>query len=404
MEAFLAQDEQSQEDKRCILPWIHQYGDLSGHYGLCCFSIYQNENNSFGKGTRPSEAFNHPFMKSTRLAMLNNEEVSACKICYDWEKNGIESNRERMNIRFSEYSFLYDKTSSDGYINSPPIYLDFRFGNLCNFKCRMCGSFASSSWSKEAKFHGMMKETEPNHFDYWTENKDFWEDIDQIKKYIRAIYFAGGEPFVQEGHYRLLEFLADNDCTNIEISYNTNLSYDGKFKKYKIEDSWEKFTKVELWPSIEGYREKAEYGRKGLDWELFESNVYRFLPFISTFSIVNSVYSISSNHELISWIKSLNKTFNITNLVHPAHLSASILNTETKKYILSQYNTFLKSNRNILNSYEISTILDSLKHMKYNDDRLLAQKFKQYNTKLDLYRNESFETTFPELSNWYMSI
>ena len=293
---------------RCILPWIHQYGDLAGSYGLCCFSIYQNENNSFGKGMRPSKAFNHPFMKSTRLAMLNNEEVSACNICYDWEKNGIESHRERMNIRFSEYSFLYDKTLSDGHINSPPIYLDFRFGNLCNFKCRMCGSFASSSWSKEAKFHGMMKETDPNHFDYWTDNEDFWEDIDQIKKYIRVIYFAGGEPFVQEGHYKLLEFLVDNKCTDIEISYNTNLSYDGKFKKYKIEDLWEKFTKVVLWPSIEGFGEKAEYGRKGLNWKLFESNVLRFLPYISTFSIVSSIYSISSNHILIEWIK---KTYKI---------------------------------------------------------------------------------------------
>ena len=389
---------------RCILPWIHQYGDLAGSYGLCCFSIYQNENNSFGKGMRPSKAFNHPFMKSTRLAMLNNEEVSACNICYDWEKNGIESHRERMNIRFSEYSFLYDKTFSDGHINSPPIYLDFRFGNLCNFKCRMCGSFASSSWSKEAKFHGMMKETDPNHFDYWTDNEDFWEDIDQIKKYIRVIYFAGGEPFVQEGHYKLLEFLVDNKCTDIEISYNTNLSYDGKFKKYKIEDLWEKFTKVELWPSIEGFGEKAEYGRKGLNWKLFESNVLRFLPYISTFSIVSSIYSISSNHILIEWIKSLNKTFNITNLVHPSYLSTSILDTDAKKLVLSQYNTFLNSKRNVLNNYEINIILDSLKHMRLNNDNSLDTKFKEYNLKLDLYRNESFEAVYPEFAKWYKSI
>ncbi len=406
MEASLQQDEQFPANKntKCILPWIHQYGDLSGQYGLCCFSIYQNEKNSFGKGTRPSEAFNHPFMKSTRLAMLNNEEVSACKICYDWEKNGIESHRQRMNIRFSQYSFLYGNTSSDGHINSPPIYIDFRFGNICNFKCRMCGSFASSAWSKEAKFHGMMHETEPNHFDYWTNNDSFWKDIDQIKKYIRVIYFAGGEPFVQEGHYKLLEFLANNDCTNIEISYNTNLSYDGKFKKYKIEDLWDKFTKVELWPSVDGFKLKAEYGRKGLEWSLFEANVLRFLPYISTFSIVGNIYSISSNCELVKWIKSLNKTFNITNLVHPEFLSTSILDKQTKKLIIASYNEFLKSNYKLFNENEINSILDSLKHMRYNDDSHLSQKFKQYNVKLDLYRNESFENTYPELAEWYKNI
>lgn len=393
------------KDIKCILPWIHQYGDLSGQYGLCCFSIYQNEKNSFGRGMPPNKAFNHPFMKSTRLAMLNGEQVSACKICYDWEKNGIESHRQRMNQKFSEYSFLYDKTKKDGHITSPPIYLDFRFGNLCNFKCRMCGSFASSAWSKEAKFHGIMKETDPNHYDYWTDNLDFWNSIDTIKEYVRVIYFAGGEPFVQEGHYKMLQFLVDNDCAkNIELSYNTNLSYNGSFKSYDIENLWTSFKKVELWPSIEGFGERAEYGRKGLEWSLFESNVKRFLPYISTFSIVSSVYSISSNCDLIKWIKSLNKNFNITNLVNPKYLSSSVLDQETKKGIILRYHHFLRDNKQIFNKHEINSIMDSLKHMRYNDDSLLAQKFKQYNIKLDLYRNESFEATFPELSEWYKNI
>ena len=45
------------------------------------------------------------------------------------------------------------------------------------------------------------------------------------------MYFAGGEPFVQEGHYKMLQFLVDTGCSkNIELSYNTNLSYSGSFK------------------------------------------------------------------------------------------------------------------------------------------------------------------------------
>ena len=392
-------------DSRCILPWIHQYGDLSGHYGVCCFSIYHEEGNTFAKGQSPIEAFNHPFMKSTRVEMLKGNQPSACKICYDWEKNGIQSHRLKMNNRFSHYSFKYDETEKDGFVTTPPIYIDFRFGNLCNFKCRMCGSFSSSSWSKEAKFHGFMKETDPNHFDYWTDNNNFWNDIEVIKKYIRVIYFAGGEPFVQEGHYKMLEFLVKNDCSkNIELTYNTNLSYNGIFKSYNIEDLWKDFKKVDLWPSIEGYKLRAEYGRKGLEWSLFESNVKRFLPYISTFSIVSSVYSISSNFDLLKWIKKLGKDFNITNLVHPNYLSSSILDQETKKVVISSYKEFLRDNVNIFSKYEVNTIFDSLRHMQANDDSHLAQEFKQYNKELDLYRNESFETTFPELAEWYRNI
>ena len=82
---------------------------------------------------------------------------------------------------------------------------------------------------------------------------------------MRFLYFAGGEPFVQEGHYMLLDLLIKSGCSkNISLSYNTNLSYNGVFKGYDIEQLWKKFKKVELWPSIEGFGEKAEYGRKGI--------------------------------------------------------------------------------------------------------------------------------------------
>ena len=90
--------------------------------------------------------------------------------------------------------------------------------------------------------------------------------------------------------------------------------------------------------------------------------------------------------------------------MHPAHLSTSILDTDTKKLILSQYNTFLNKKRNSLNNYEINNIFDSLKHMRLNDDSVLSKKFKEYNLKLDLYRNESFEVVYPELAEWYKNI
>ena len=152
-------------NSKCILPWIHQYGDISGSYGLCCFTL-NHENNLFGHNLSPLEAFNSERMRSVRLSMLNNSPVKDCKICYDWEKDGVESHRQRMNQKFAEYSKLYDNTNKDGSVNNPPIYLDFRFGNLCNFSCRMCGSYASSSWSKESEHHGLMKQDAPNHYDH----------------------------------------------------------------------------------------------------------------------------------------------------------------------------------------------------------------------------------------------
>ena len=66
----------------CILPWIHQYGDLSGRYGLCCFTL-NHKNNLFGEGLSLLEAFNSKHMKNARLAMLSGKRIRDCKVCYE---------------------------------------------------------------------------------------------------------------------------------------------------------------------------------------------------------------------------------------------------------------------------------------------------------------------------------
>ena len=38
------------------------------------------------------------------------------------------------------------------------------------------------------------------------------------------------------------------------------------------------------------------------------------------------------------------------------------------------------------------------------DDNYLAPKFKERNVQSDLFRNESFESVFPELAEWYRNI
>ena len=362
------------------------------------------DNNLFGENLSPLEAFNSSHMKKVRLAMLNGKPVKDCKVCFDWEANGVESHRQRMNAKYSSYNKLYSKTEKDGSLNTPPIYLDFRFGNLCNFKCRMCGSYASSSWAKEEKYFGKLDNSAPNHYDHWTNNVKFWQDIDQIKKYIKIMYFAGGEPFVQEGHYKMLKFLVDTGCSkNIELSYNTNLSYTGVFKGYDLEDLWKNFKDIELWPSIDGFDEQAEYGRKGLNIDLFKSNSVKFSDYISTFSIVSSIYSIGTNIDLIKWIKSLDKSFSITNLTNPSYQSTTVLSKEIKNRLLSKYKEYLSGSPN-LSTYELNTVLDSLRHMSSKDDSSLAVIFKKQNQQSDLFRNESFEAVFPELAEWYKNI
>jgi hypothetical protein len=42
--------------------------------------------------------------------------------------------------------------------------------------------------------------------------------------------------------------------------------------------------------------------------------------------------------------------------------------------------------------------------MNSKDDSNLQSKFKEMNLRSDLFRNESFESVFPELAEWYRNI
>ena len=186
--------------------------------------------------------------------------------------------------------------------------------------------------------------------------------------------------------------------------YNTNLSYQRSLKSNNKKQKQTKPTKVGIWPSIEGYKEKAEYGRKGLDWDLFCKNVDRFNKYITTFSMVSSVYTITSNLQTIKWLKSLNKNIHITNIVGPNYLSTTVFSKDVKKSIMSDYKNELYTMTDILDSDEMNSILDSLRHMNSRDDSHLQKLFKHHNRLMDRYRNESFESVFPELAEWYINI
>ena len=282
------------------------YGSLQGTFFNCCHVEFNASNPIIlGNHTQTlSSIWNGDPAKQVRKKFLANDIPKECyEVCYRIEEKGGNSNRLQVNKRFANKSYLQDRTSEDGSVDNYPSYIDIRFGNLCNFKCRMCGPSASSSWYKDAKT------PRSGIIDYYTNNDQMWEDLQNFLPYIEDVYFAGGEPFVQDGHYKLLETLISSGfSSNVSLQYNTNLSY-SKYKKYDLKSLWNSFKDVSLWPSIEGYKERAEYSRKGLIWGNFENNVKHFDDYISTFSSVISIFSIYSMPELIMWVKKHKKSY-----------------------------------------------------------------------------------------------
>ena len=270
------------------MPWIHLHGDIRGDYALCCHTdSYKEPRRSGHVGDTPLQVWNNDYMRKVRKDFLQGVYPPECSVCYDKESVGVRSHRQIVNKDYKRYKVLQDKTKEDGSIVTPPIYIDIRFGNTCNFRCRMCGTDASTSWFKERHLGFGSQNVKP-FVDEWTNNEEFWTDFEKIIPYIEVMYFAGGEPFVQEGHYKALEKLISAGRTNVALQYNTNLSYK-KFKNYDIKKLWSNFKTIQLWPSLDGIGKRAEYGRKGLKWEVFVDNLEHFKNFVTTVSAVSNI-------------------------------------------------------------------------------------------------------------------
>ncbi|MGH3821273.1 MAG: twitch domain-containing radical SAM protein, partial [Pseudonocardiaceae bacterium] len=169
------------------------------------------------------EAFNSVDMRRTRLAMLAGERVKACTYCYDREDGGGESYRQKVNRIFGEMldlPALVATTAADGSLDAFPLFLDIRFGNTCNLQCIMCGYPVSSRWGTEKRPTWAQANIDP-----YRDDDELWDVLRENACRLGRVYFAGGEPFMQPGHFKMLDLLIETgSAAGIDLVYNSNLT------------------------------------------------------------------------------------------------------------------------------------------------------------------------------------
>ena len=117
-------------------------------------------------------------------------------------------------------------------INFRMRYFDIRFSNICNFKCRTCGSAFSSQWEQE----DLKSQSESGVPHYAMEiekgnSKEFLRNVIQQVPNFEVAYFAGGEPLIT--------------TPNIDFTVNTvysifNALTISHFYKYMIDNHYYK--------------------------------------------------------------------------------------------------------------------------------------------------------------------
>jgi hypothetical protein len=182
------------------------------------------------------EHWNSDHMRGVRRRMMAGETLPECDVCNSKLLN-TDVYRSYFNRMFGHrYDEIWTSTTADGTTTMKPISWDYRFSNLCNFKCRMCGDMLSSSWESEQRQHNMIN---------WANTKNNWmkpkirEEITRFQdKQIEAefaqavaehrveeVYWVGGEPLMYEQHWRYMKQIVDQgDGQRVYARYNTNLS------------------------------------------------------------------------------------------------------------------------------------------------------------------------------------
>ena len=269
----------------CMAPWTHTYLSPQTERRMCCasrepaqsFKQYIDTGNAASeyKPLSLKEHWNSEHMRSVRLRMLAGEELPECAVC-DHKLLNTDVYRSYWNQLFkNKIDEAFDKTDSTGATTMPTISFDYRFNNLCNFKCRMCGDMLSSSWEAESRKHNNWnKESQPWMASPLREQIKRFQDKDVVKEFvdaietkqIREIYWCGGEPLMWEMHWKAMERIIElGFADQVYIRYNTNLSRT-TFQKSNLFDLLGYFSDWQVCASIDGTGEVGEYIRDGLNY------------------------------------------------------------------------------------------------------------------------------------------
>lgn len=393
----------------CMVPWMHLHVWPTGEAFPCCHAD-GTENNSLGscKTQTLKEIWNSDEYKQLRLNMLNDQTSSACRRCYEQDESGFFSGRRSANKHYGHHIGKIFETQPDGTLeNFEMLYWDIRFSNLCNLSCRSCGHIFSSSWyADQIKLAGD---------DYKTKHKALnvagrsdTDLLDQLLEHIdcvEQIYFAGGEPLLMIEHYKILEELERRKKFHVRLIYNTNFT-EVKLKDRLVFDYWKKFDSVAVGASLDAQGTRAEYIRKGTNWDRVEHNRRQMLEICpnvdfyvsSTLSIMNAWHMPDFHRDWVErgFIKP--GDFNVNILQHPRHYRIDIAPTHVKEQLTSLYNNHIAwlEQHDVLRRASVG-FASAINFMNAQDNSQLLGEFWRRTNQLDTIRKENIIDVLPEL-------
>jgi len=387
-------------EKFCVLPWVSLETSPIGTVRPCCLAVDEITDNAGKKysllETDLNEIHDSDYMQTLRQEFLDGIQPETCRKCWNEERSGRTSKRMHTLNRL-EHIVTDTEWTADA---KPLVFIDFKLGNICNLKCRICGSWSSSTFAaEEVRFEGkdsfhyqMLKDGA------WPRrNQKFWTEIDKLMQQVRYLEFTGGEPFMIQEHFDLLQRMVDQDiASNVEIHYNTN----GTHFPEHAESIWRHFKLVEIAFSIDDVGPRFEYQRANAIWDEVNTNMDQFeamrdrntniqLQVCSTVNVFNVMYL----EGLANWIDQRSFDFVYWNMLHEArHHSVGTLPERAKELVS---NKLMSAKVSDFHMKEFVNIVDFIKAGTSLDGTQLRKSVAE----VDRRRIQDLRIDHPELAD-----
>jgi radical SAM protein with 4Fe4S-binding SPASM domain len=398
----------SDQKSFCILPWVSLQIEADGSVLPCCRAPAKGVLGSVRRESA-KEIWNAPAIRKIRRDMLAGRVPEGCAECHRRESWGEKSLRLESNERFRALLPIVERTRANGALPSDgPVCLGLRFSNLCNFRCRSCGSRNSSSLAlEESRTSGKPAGKAVSRA--FQSSRDAGKWVSPLLESLHYVYFAGGEPLLDDDHYVFLESLLAAGRKDVFLVYSTNFSTlsHGRWDVAKL---WSRFDTVRIWASFDGVGEQAEILRKGTRWAEIERNFLRLretAPNVG-FGIFPTVSAMNAFHlpkALSRWIElgMIREPGDllVNALTGPSHLCFRVFNERERKSLAECYRKYLENGlprvSRALRAHVAGELDKVLATFREPFDPAQRKLFKRATFTLDRIRNERLISRFPEL-------
>ena len=262
------------KDNFCPSPWFHTRINNSGNYEYCRWAVKHDRQGLPGIKTQSPVRWFQTGMSDIRQQMLDGQRPEGCTECYQVEKHGKVSGRQRQLLKIGVTVEDFDKTmlstpwltefkntkERNGDTDQLPQDWQIDLGNFCNSACLFCEPHSSSRLATEYKKVGLIKELPPS---AWCDDpaslKMFIDTLERTPR-LAYLHFIGGETLITPAFKTILQALVDNNlCQQISIGFTTNLTtWNSDIVKLLCE-----FKEINLGMSVECLHPLNDYVRYG---------------------------------------------------------------------------------------------------------------------------------------------